>query len=501
MSYAVNPETDLWQNRYKWLFIGLLFMVLSLLILYFSINANIFYFGALLLAAICWVTLCLNKPFVGFQLLLFEFIVFYPRWQIGVISVAGPGNRGVLAMGDFLWLGFLISLVICYGKRKLCLRASLPLYLWLMIPFNVLAVFLPVLGVMVGDWPLSYAVPGLRHLQWMSFGLAGGLLVSDQGMENYLRGLIKVIVSAGAVHFIYSMIQLSFYLGLLSRRWVYLDDLFTLQNEWSWFFYPRVTGLLVNPNSYGLFCAFLLIVSMLVFIHKPIPKWRLYFWLTFVPAISGLILSASRSALIGLGVALTIIALNYYFTKQIPCRLFGLVVLFILIAVLLIMIWPLIPGDLQGRFARFINVFSAGAEADINALSRVEEWRRLWSLYLNECPLGTLVPPSYALGSAVDSFYVQTTMQGTPLYTLFWLLFMMALLCFAWGNYSKGNLSKTSYSLILTGWTGVLLGGSIGVTAMLNPTLLALFWTMFGAIWAESKRSYTVHPGRYGVVQ
>lgn len=466
---------------YTWL-LGLFFVLL--IILFSGFKTIFILIIALLLTGICWVIFCFKKPLVGFLLLLFEFILVYSRFQFGSFEVGGPGNRGALTVGDFLWLGFFISLIFFYSKKKIYFRYSFPHYFWMMIPFNVAAVLLPILGIMTGNWPLSYAVPALRHLQWMSFGLAAYLLALEYGTERFLHGVLKIIISAGFIHFIYGLVQLRFSLGLLNRSWVYLDDLFVQQHQSSWFNYPRLTGLLTNPNSYGLFCAVLFTTSVVVFTYKPISNWRLYFWPAFTAASFGLIFSGSRSALLGLGTAIIFIGLNYLFNKRIPLRLLELSSVFLLGGAVFPIFAPLIPVTLQGRFERFLAVFSTGVGADINALSRVEEWKRLWKLYLTEYPFGTWVPPSYAVGSAVDSFYIQTTMQGTPIYMLLWILFMSMVIFLGWKAYQEGDLILSNCSLLLIGWTGILLGGSVTVTVMLDPTLITIFWTMVGVVWA-----------------
>lgn len=141
------------------------------------------------------------------------------------------------------------------------------------------------------------------------------------------------------------------------------------------------------------------------------------------------------------------------------------------------------PVVLQERFTNLLSVLSAGVAADRNALARAEEWQHLWRIYESVYPLGTWVPASYATGSFVDSFYVFTALQGTPVLTLSWLLFLAAVIVLGWTAYCRaGSLHEAACGLALAGWAGMLAGSSLSLSPMLMPHVIAPFWSVAGVL-------------------
>ena len=72
------------------------------------------------------------------------------------------------------------------------------------------------------------------------------------------------------------------------------------------------------------------------------------------------------------------------------------------VVAILSLLRDLLPSEVADRFGRLAGILREGAHTDDTAGARVDEWKRLWSIYLAQYPLGTLVPPSYALRSAVE---------------------------------------------------------------------------------------------------
>lgn len=467
------------------------FLIVSLLLLFLDLSVGLILIGLVL--ALTWTVICFKWPLPAFFAVLVVFVLAYSRLGFGFIDVEGPGNRGVIALGDLLWFGLILG---CFfrrvsSRRFIYIRLSYFPPIWLMFPFVAMATALPLIGVLIKDWPLSYAVPGLRQLQWASFGVLAYRFCMKYGGGRVLKGVIAIIVIAGFAHMVYGLIQLGYFLGFIDRAWIYLDDFFASQNDTSWFFYPRLTGLLVNPNSYGLYGAFLFATALALALTRAFNYKRIFWWLIVLCAVFSLVFSASRSALLGLITMLIVLSFLSIFKHRLLLRFIILSTSVSVVGVLVIMfMWHFLPATLQGRFLRFFDVFALGASADVNALARVEEWRWLWNVYLRDFPFGTWVPASYATGSAVDSFYLMTAVQGTPVFTLVWLVFLVAAICLGWRAYSCArNSLEASSGLTVAAWAGIMAGGALTLSPMLEPQLIVPFWVFIGVTMAIVRKA------------
>jgi hypothetical protein len=85
-----------------------------------------------------WIILCVYRPLFAFSILFLVFVLAYARLGLPLISVEGPGNRGVVALGDLLWLGLMLAWAtrrIMFGK-PIRLRTAYPAAIWAMLPFD-----------------------------------------------------------------------------------------------------------------------------------------------------------------------------------------------------------------------------------------------------------------------------------------------------------------------------------------------------------------------------
>lgn len=432
-----------------------------------------------------WILLCVYRSLLAFSILLLVFVLAYARLGLPLISVEGPGNRGVVALGDLLWLGLVLAWPArrIYFGRTIRIRTAYPLAVWAMLPFVLLATLFPVVGVLAGDWPYSYAIPGLRTLQWGSFALFAYFLVQKYSTRWVIKHIVVAIVLAAVIHWAYGLIQLGYYLGVLDRTWIFFDDIFTVLHTSTWFYYPRVTGLLVNPNSYGMYSALVFLLALAMHLARADVGRRLLWSVAFAAALFGLLFSASRSAYLGIMVAFIIWFLMMGLgARRLTAR--GLILsvkLFLVGALGLVALWPVFPGALRDRLTRFVDVFSGGAKMDVNAQARVEEWQWLWQLYLSDYPFGTWVPTSYATDSGVDSFYIVTALQGTPIFTLFWLVFLGAAVSLGWSAWRRaGSRQEAAIGLALVGIAGMMAGGGLTLSPMLQPQLIVPLWVLIG---------------------
>lgn len=440
---------------------------------------------AVVTLGVAWIVLCVYRSLLAFSILLLVFVLAYARLGLPLISVEGPGNRGVVALGDLLWLGLVLAWTtghVLLGKH-IRLRKVYPAAIWAMLPFVFMATLLPAIGVLAGDWPYSYAIPGLRTLQWGSFALFAYFLVQKYSTKWVIKHIVVVMVLAAVIHMGYGLIQLGYYLGVLDRTWIFLDDIFAMLHANTWFFYPRLTGLQVNPNSYGMYSALVFLLVLAMHLARAHMGRRVFWSVALVAALFGLLFAASRSAYLGIMVAFFIWFLVMWLgTRRLAAR--GLILSFKLFLVgvsSLIALWPVFPEVLRGRLTRFLDAFSVGTTADINLATRVEEWQRLWQLYVSDYPFGTWVPTSYATGSAVDSFYMVTVGQGTPIFTLLWLVFLGAAVNLGWRALRRaGSRQEAAIGFVLAGFAGTMAGSGLTLSPMLQPQLVAPLWTLIG---------------------
>ena len=434
---------------------------------------------------ISWLYLCFSKKFWAFSMLFFLFILAYTRLAIPVFPVSGPGNRGSLAICDLMWFSLLSVTLIkkLFLIRRIKIRKSYPFSLWLLLPFVLFATLLPLIGIFTGNWPYSYAIPGLRTIQWMSLACISCYIAHHYGLKKTLSQIFQILLFVSIIHMFYASIQLGYYFGLLSRSWIVLDNLFSQLHSYSWFFYPRLTGLYTNPNSYGIYSAVVFLLSLAMFMER-IHLDHIVLWsIGLISSLFGLLFAGSRSSYIGLISAFMI----YIFLLAPKSKNYILRGTIFMLTILLsglstfLAFWPLFPEMLKGRLIRFFYLFLQGSQIDENAQARIEEWHRLWNYYISDSPYGTFVPPSYATDSPVDNFYIFTAIQGTPIFTAFWLLFLMGVLGLGWQALQKSREKLLRCNgLILIELSGCLAGASLTMSPMLEPQIIVTVWILIG---------------------
>lgn len=437
--------------------------------------------------ATLWLLLCMRRPDIAFVLTLFVWVLAYARLSLQVVEMSGPttSSRGSLAIADLLWLGLAGGLLLRKATWRTNLRPLDMPYLWAIAPFLLASLALPMLGVVMGGWPVSFASPAVRLVQWVSFLPFAYLVARQYGAARLFRLIFLAIVAAGVLHAAYGMIQLAVSLGWLGPTWLALDDLYARNNEVDWFFFARVTGLLVNPNHYGLYAVFLL-VSAVSWIIGGAERYRKLAWLALIAALIPIVLSGSRSAMVAAagvvmfwgGIALA--------GDQAAVRLLRMVPALVAVAIVAFFaVWRVIPEALQNRYRRLLAVFVEGTGAEQNLTLRMDMWSDAWEAFLTTYPAGTWVAPSYALGIPIDSYFVFTAVQGTPMLTALWLVMMAALFLLGLSAYRRKRSAATATAgLILAGWTVTLLISSLTMSPLLQIQLSAPLWTMAGVVIA-----------------
>jgi hypothetical protein len=435
------------------------------------------------MTVVLWLVMCLRRPDLAFTATVFVWILAYARLSLQVVDLAGAGtsNRGALAVADLMWFGLLIALLLRPQTWEVNLRPLGNAYSWAMAPYLLAAVTLPFVGVAAGGWPAGFASPAVRYLQWASFVPIAFIVASQYGGDRLLRRFFVTLVIAGALHAAYGLLQLAVQLDWLGPAWLALDDLHARHNDVTWFFFGRVTGLLVNPNHYGLFAVFLLVAAV-SWIIGGTQRHRALAWFAIAAAVLPVLLTGSRSAIVAIAAVSVFWLAIALAGDSAAVRLLRFVpVLLGLAAVTGIAVWRIVPTVLQNRYRRLLAVFVEGTGAEQNLTLRLEMWSDAWRTFLGDYPVGTWVAPSHALGMAIDSYYVFTAVQGTPLLTGVWLITMGSLFILGLSFYRRrGTPVSTAAGLMLCGWTITILVSSLTMSPLLQIHLSIPLWSLTG---------------------
>ena len=448
-----------------------------------------------------WAIWAWRYPRWAFACLLLVWLTVYNRASLPLFQVEGGLNRGGLSLGDLLW--FIFALV--WLSQRNALNNTLGFIrnkqsnslLLLVLVYVVISFFLPIWGVLTVGWPPSYAIPGMRHLQWSSFALFSIWLVHQYGVQSAWRLLLTVLTLASVVHALYALIQYLATPGTISVEWLFLDKIFADRFTTTYFFYPRTTGLLTNPNHLGLFgAAVLLILIASLLARSPLGTGN-----AVLMVLSGLwviLTSASRSALVGvvlswgvLSIVSVLQAMLQHNKNTLHYRISILTGLFVVLGIATILLWMLTPEPVRKRAEMLIGVALEGASEDPNAIGRLDAWAQALQNYDERFPLGTWVPASYALGTFVDNYYVCLIVQGTPLYMGLFICLLSAVVQQALRAGLANDPPVVGTALALLGIVTLVGITSFFLSPLETAHIVALFWFLLGVgIAAPNRRGY-----------
>ena len=313
-------------------------------------------------------------------------------------------------------------------------------------------------------------------IQVLTFVTGKAYLLTQLTMSAYY-----VLVAVGLIHAVYAVVQFGVTMGVLGGGWATLDVIYNAQID-SVKGFTRATGLLGNPNSYGLYCAVLMAVLLATRMTNGSLLTSRKSLFVLAAILVGLVLSGSRSALLGVIVMmLAVAAVNSLSRRFSPVGVLSMVVLGLVIMAVSPLLAGLLPEFVADRFVRFMALIQRGSGVDPSADARLEMWARLWEIYGRDYPFGTWAPPSYALKAAVDSYYLVTALQGTPVYTLFWLLFLWSVSIrgvAVFLNLRQAPLGGIGLSIVF--FAAVVMGAGLGMSPMPLPFVIAPFWTLLG---------------------
>ncbi len=405
----------------------------------------------------------------------------WPMWDLG-----SGVNRGQISLCELLWPATVPALVFHAWKAWLLQRlAERWRWLWAIFLWLAVSTLLPLLGIAAG-LPWHFATPALQYLRWFSYGLWPVLFWLTGRGRQALTGVGAVFAAAIIGHGIYAAIQVGAAADVLPHSWLYLDRLYRAKHH-AWFFYPRATGLLVNPNSYGQLAALVLLLFIARYLMRPDRQQSRS---RVVPAVllaaaGGLVASGSRSALLGFAAGLIVILICVGQQLAAGNRLVGrrLVRLGLLLAAAAVLAVGVDLGFNNGiitaRFIRMLNVANLGAAADHNFAARIELWREAIRQQRLTYPWGTWAPPSYVLDNAIDSFYVFTLVQGTLVYSGLFVLFMGNLVAIGLKHYRQSGRDPV-LGVQLMAAAAFIAGASLTLSPMLEPPIAVGLWAVTG---------------------
>jgi hypothetical protein len=194
-----------------------------------------------------------------------------------------------------------------------------------------------------------------------------------------------------------------------------------------------------------------------------------------------LLFSSSRSALLGLFVNFALMAFwfatrSYSVLRAFRFTLAALALLLVSVPVLL----SVLPLRIITRIGSFFGVFVAGIGVDATASARTEMWIELLDVLSQRYPLGTGVPPAYALSSAVDGFYIAVFLQGGAPYLISFIMLLTGAIVAAVRLFESPRLTYQMTAILLIAATGIIIGASVAVSPILKPAILVPFWFTLG---------------------
>ncbi|CUU37331.1 MAG: O-antigen ligase family protein [Armatimonadetes bacterium] len=421
--------------------------------------------GSLLIAWGLWAWL---YPLPAFACLISVWTTVYQRTTIPLLPGEGGDSLSGISLGDLMW-GAYISGWLWRGlhfQRESKNPPAVPFNFItaLMVPYLILSMILPILGVLAYGFPPSFAFIVARHLQWLSFALLGYWVIKVYGWKPIFIALVFAYTISVFADWTYSAIQLMVSAGTLTKDYLALDNTFAERFHMGSFFYFRTSGLQTNPNAHGAFGAIALTFFICSFLFRLREVVTLRLTGSLLAALI-LLTSGSRGAILAFCVNLIIlcfIAASHALVHRRHQFLLRLLLSFLGLALALCLVLPLVwattPHALQRLQLSLSFVLDQGL--DENAATRIENWQLALTKLETEFPLGTWVPADYATGISIHNRYISLLAQGLPFYLLAFIMTLCAPLLAGY----KMSLHEAPYV------------GVIGMFAMSSIIFLSVFW-------------------------
>lgn len=376
-----------------------------------------------------------------------------------LVPTGGQGTLPLVAVAAPLAAVFAIWR---YGSTMTLGFTSGPAFVLGVAPFLILAAVLPILGVIVHEYPVRTLFTVTTATTPLSF-LVLGAAVSSHAPRAWRRWLLAAI----AIQLVYALGQTNYW----SRGpgWAAFSPFAAWDLSWATLqgqldSLGRPTGLYTNPNELGLWAAVAVVLSATMLASRQRG-------VGIALSLMTLLLSQSRGAAAALLAALaTGVALALVRGRLFSASALQGMASFVLAgaAAILVGIFVATPDVLLDRFGALMQVASGDLQADTNLAGRINFWSNVISLN-RSYPLGTLGSPELILGSAVDSDWFRAFAQGSVPYLATLILLILTGL----------TLRSTAYGDTLRLCTVVVAVAGATQTP-LNSPVIVVFWALLG---------------------
>jgi hypothetical protein len=409
------------------------------------------------------------------------------RWaHVGVVAVlflavadqrfliaAETGGRGTLTISTFALPVLATLFLLRFGGRALTGFTS-PAILW-WVPYLFLSILLPMLAVVLGWYPERVLFAGMEAILAVSAMLIGSAAAVGFGSDQlpWRRWLVIAAVFQAA----YALSQSLAISGALAG-WPWTTmlewDLAT-QGRFGELVAGRSAGFYINPNILGLWGA----VTVILGLFLTSARSRL---LVIGSGGMSILLSQSRGATFALVAALIIALVRN--ARPGPSaagsKIAGVLALALGLSVLAGIVLIAMGFIDVAIFERmYLGLAAAlGAGTDPGVTGRINLWAAALDL-LGTRPLGTLGPPEFMLGAAVDNGWVRVLVQGSvPFAAALGLMLLPAFL---------RPLAATEDGQRLRALSMLIALAAVSQTPLSYPPVI-LYWFLVGAVLAQERQ-------------
>ena len=367
------------------------------------------------------------------------------------------------------------------GRALAPLRSRQFLFIW--APYLLLLLLLPLVGVATGHFPLR----GLAAMRTPVYALAAivvGAAVRTHPRGGYSAWKWPMMMAASAM-LAYALFQQLLVAHVLPQGpWDTLVewDRSTQRAYGLSVIVGRSTGFFSNPNILGVWAGLVLLAGAFILNGKTR-------YLVAGTALGSLVLSESRGPVVAVAFAL-LVALAAAVRRHEAPRVstlvpYATVVGAVLVGWGILALWGTPAASLIERLTAGASLVTGGT--DPNFAGRVQFWTNGLAL-LRTHPFGTFGPPELLLGTAVDSEWVRTLLQGGPLLLVALAMALIGGAWFADGRRADGRALRAA-SLFM------IVAGVAEIPLQYPPALV--YWALVGA-WLSGGREPVPEPGTVG---
>ena len=477
------------RNKTRRRFFDILGALISvLLIVVFCMGNYVPHFWIIVsLTGIIWLLWAVVNPLYASTIFMFVIFNMPSRAAVYVFPLEGYPGRGAIFLHDFMWLWLVLSIFIRlfleYKKGLHKYSLALPSVFYFIAPFVFLSVILPFIGVAAFDWPVSFATPGVRFVQWSSIVLIWAYLSSSYGRDRIVKTLFMLMSVSCYSQALYSLFQFMVAYGGWPSYLTYFDYLYASAFPKNYFILARCTGLDVIPSGLGIRgTTFLAWILGVILVKTKIDIRQTFF--VIVCSVWMLLCSGARTPVFGaLAVIIAFLILSLLGMKRTRVYRLSLVVSVVIVALCLGWFYlSLYSVPLVERFANVAALFRANGDLDPGLEDRIQLWQVSLG-YLSEHPMGTMVAPTYALSVPVDNSYIYSIAQGSILYLFSFLLFIVGLFVGARKMLYAEESSTRALACFSIFVVVMLVVVSFGENMISNVSVLALLFCIMGILF------------------